>query len=239
MRDENFLYKSFGIEIEFKKTNLKDVAKELRKLPLRNKVRHRNGWGKSNGQFWDVKTDSSVTQYIGNAGLGGEIASPILYPSKQSFKEIEQVYTALNTLGAKFNSKCGLHMHINITGIDKFKLILALLKYEQHLYDGFSRSRRSTSFARPIKRLTDEQLMKNICKKMGEIMSQNRLSKFLDEEKYMAFHFYERNKGKLKMLELRMGEATGDVEHALEWIKLVLRLLKYSRDEDTMNILTI
>ena len=239
MRDENFLYKSFGIEIEFKKTNLKDVAKELRKLPLRNKVRRRSGWGKSNGQFWDVKTDSSVTKYVGSDRLGGEIASPILYPSKQTFKEIEQVYNTLNSTGAKYTRNCGLHMHINITGIDKFKLILALLKFEQNLYEGFSKSRRNTTYAKPIKRLTEEQIMKKICKKMGEIMIQNKLEKIIDCDKYSAFHFYERDKDKIKMLELRMGEATGDVEHALEWIKLVLRLLKYSRDEDTMDILTI
>jgi hypothetical protein len=236
---KDFLHKSFGIEIEFKNVNLNKVAKELRALKLRDKVRYCKGWAKSNGDCWDIKTDNSVTTYCEGSRYGGEIASPILYPSRAAFLEVETVYNALNKLQAKFDKSCGLHIHVNINGIDKFKLILALLKYEQNLYEGFSKSRRSSFYAKPIKRLTDEQMAKKIHKKMGEIMIQNKLEQFLLDQKYSAFHFYERNNGKLKMLELRMGEANGNVAHALEWIKLVLRLLKYSRDEDTMDILTI
>lgn len=45
---------------------------------------------------------------------GAEFVSPILRHGNKSFGEVRSMYSALNSLGAKVNETCGLHVHVDI-----------------------------------------------------------------------------------------------------------------------------
>jgi hypothetical protein len=62
--------------------------------------------------YWKVTTDGSVH---GSGGRGTEIVSPAL-SGEEGFQQIRTVCRVLNTLGAKINRTCGLHVHVGRTG---------------------------------------------------------------------------------------------------------------------------
>jgi len=231
-------HNTFGVEIEFAYLPLRQAAKEIRKLKLRDRVRFSDGYRRSNGTFWDVKTDASITMNFENEkyvyeSCGGEIASPKLTPSKRSFEELQRVMQTLVDSGAKFNRECGLHVHVDITGVDKFKLLMTILRYENELYKGFAKSRRTNPYIKPLKRLTDDQISKKLNVKLGEMIKDKTLSKLIVGDHHSAFVFYDR-KG-IPMVEMRMGQATKDVDKSLNWIKFVLSKVREARDLDILE----
>ena len=235
-KKSKYLRNTFGVEFEFKDAELKDVAKCLRKLKLRHKVRKNAGWMRSKGKTWDIKTDSSVTEEDfedeKNYTYGGEIASPAFIPSDTAFRELENVYEALLRSGAKFNKDCGLHIHVDITNIDRMKVLLTLLKFEKELYKGFMH-RTKSEYAKPLKRLNVIQINKELPDKFSQLLAKKLITRYALEDHHSAFTFYNRNK--LHMLEVRIGACTKNIDKTMDWIKLVLQKIKYAKTMDIMD----
>jgi hypothetical protein len=233
MKKINYVRNTFGIEFEFIELPLKIASRKLKELKLTHKVIARNGWAKSNGLTWDVKTDSSVTEEDINDGrCGGEVASPAFIPSTKAFKEIEMVYNQLLKAGAIFNKNCGLHIHIDITNISKLNILLTLLKYEKQLYKGFE-YRTKCEYARPLKRLTPSQMNKELGEKFGQLIAKKYISKFALSNHHAAFNFY--NRKDKNMIEIRMGACTENLTKTMNWIKLVLQKIRYAKYMDPLE----
>lgn len=238
MKKSPYLRNTFGVEFEFIDAPLRDVRRELRKLKLRDKVTFSNGWSKSNGKCWHIKVDSTTTEtdYDDKKDreihYGGEVASPILTPSKITFKELEMVYTTLINVGSNFNDECGLHIHIDISNLDRFKVLLNLLKNEHKIYKGFE-YRKKCEFAKPLKRLTTLQMKKKIKDKLGELLYKKYITRIALEDHYANYSFYKRKKK--NMLEVRVGCCTPDIKKTLDWIKLILSIVKEAKDMDIIE----
>jgi hypothetical protein len=102
---------TFGIEIEIDSyatngnaLNTHDVA---RALLAHGVTAYAEGYNHNTRNYWKVTTD-------GSCGL--EIVSPVLDPRNGDtcYHEIVKVCTALNSIGAKVTSKCGLHVHLYV-----------------------------------------------------------------------------------------------------------------------------
>ncbi|OPY63718.1 MAG: putative amidoligase enzyme [Pelotomaculum sp. PtaU1.Bin065] len=95
---------SFGIEIEFVGGDLNDIARALGEAGL--------GTGFDSGYHsrrqpgkWAVERDGSVT----NGNRGGEVISPVLKDSRETWEQLEKVCQIIKDHGGKINSKCGGH----------------------------------------------------------------------------------------------------------------------------------
>ena len=126
----------FGIEIETIKRTRQTVAEAVRTV-VGDTVRHvgtpacYDPWevADARGRIWKVVADSSLTSVPGH--LRAEVVSPILTYS--DLGELQRVVRSIRKLaGAKVNSACGLHVHVDASAFNGRALAnLAKIFYKQ------------------------------------------------------------------------------------------------------------
>lgn len=99
---------TFGIELEFVSGNSDAIANELYELGLCEERRMTNYHGRRTPGKWIVERDGSVT----SGNRGGEIISPILQDTPETWRQIEKVCEVAKRHGARVNSNTGGHVHI-------------------------------------------------------------------------------------------------------------------------------
>lgn len=115
----------FGTEIEFENACYLDVS-----LMIQNKKKLSN---------WHLKGDATVNTYYEGKTYGGELTSPILHDTKQSWGQLKTACKLLRRNLALIQGRSGAHIHID-SGIlkDDENLILNLVKlwmaYEHIIY---------------------------------------------------------------------------------------------------------
>ena len=66
---------------------------------------------------WKIVTDGSVTSRGTGFGSGLELVSPIL-KGQEGLETLEKALNALDEAGAKVNTTCGLHVHVDTNGMN-------------------------------------------------------------------------------------------------------------------------
>ena len=125
----------FGVEIETVKRTRGCVAEAIRTV-VGGVVRHigdrpHDLWGvvDEHSRVWQVVPDGSLSHVA--PSLRAEVVSPVLTYS--DIPQLQEVVRAVRTLaGARSDSRCGIHVHIDAAGFDGRKLAnLAKLTYQQ------------------------------------------------------------------------------------------------------------
>lgn len=103
------------------------------------------GWYRSNGETWDVKTDSTS---------GWEVASrAIQLNAEGANEELERVCHRLGSLMPQVDRSCGLHMHIetrDLTWPQVQNLVWLWARYEPYWFSLVPGWRRARSYCAPI-----------------------------------------------------------------------------------------
>jgi hypothetical protein len=84
---------------------------------------------------WNVQKDGSVRAT--NGFVACEVVSPVLYGEAGLIKVVEML-DYLNSIGAQVNASCGLHVHVDVSGLDNAqikRLVNLFKKYEMAFYD--------------------------------------------------------------------------------------------------------
>ena len=137
----------FGIELEFDPHNgsqewyydaLRAALNPLDTRPVRNE-----GYMHSNGNSWDLKTDSSC---------GLELATPAL--TWDNFHLVEVAVKALRDAGARITPACGVHIHhecarMRVTAVRR--LMLMWYTYEDVLFSMVNPERKSNYYCAPMR----------------------------------------------------------------------------------------
>lgn len=113
---ENVLNSSnvtFGVEIEFVAGNSNAIANELYELGLCEQRSMSNYHGRRTPGKWVVERDASVT--VGSRG--GEIISPIMQDTPETWRQIEKVCEVAKRHGARVNFQTGGHVHIGAESV--------------------------------------------------------------------------------------------------------------------------
>lgn len=145
--------RKFGVELEMTTTkangsNLTDRAIRNAIAPFTDRLNNRpTGFYKSNGQTWDMKTDSSC---------GWELASPAMtLDASGNNTELKDITTTLEDIGAVCNSKCGTHVHFELSDYnwrDLQRLMILWVRYEPFFYSVQPASRRNKHYCSPLYR---------------------------------------------------------------------------------------
>ena len=91
---------TFGVEIEYENVLNSLVTHELKKLNITN---------------WTNKTEVDIREYTDCfKEMNGEIVSPILIDSKETWKNLKKILEMLNGKNAIITNKCGGHVNIGI-----------------------------------------------------------------------------------------------------------------------------
>ena len=116
MANINMKAQNFGLELEFTGITRKQAAAAIAKTINGNFDYSRPGGGYdkrevkgADGRKWTIMSDASVTgSYCGD---GGEFVTPIC--TYNDIETVQECVRALRRAGAKVDSSCGLHIHID------------------------------------------------------------------------------------------------------------------------------
>lgn len=231
--------RTFGIEIEFRDAFYSDIRNAVNSLNFTHPVKCQRITKdpkqlNSNGKYWHVKYDPTVSIKENGRWLGGEVASPALLVNDKSFLEIRSCLESILEKDPVYNEDTGLHIHIDIDDIDRVKFLAIWSKYEDDIYKIFN-ERKNGAYTLPLYNLNSKTLHKDIMEKLAMIFIVNDNIDIFGN-KNTAFRFYE-NKGR-NFLEIRIGGMTDDIDFLIGWIKISLQLVERTREfKDTLSIL--
>lgn len=101
---------TFGVELEFVGGDADRIAKELYDLGIcayDHRVRYH---APSVPGKWKLERDGSVS----SGSQGGELVSPVLTDTPETWRNIEKICEVAKRHGARINYQCGGHVHIGI-----------------------------------------------------------------------------------------------------------------------------
>lgn len=105
---------TFGIELEFVGGNANAIARELYQLGICSHDRRVGYHSRSVPGKWKLESDASVSSGAG----GGELVSPVLQDTPETWRTIEKICEVARRHGAIINDRCGGHVHIGMDPLD-------------------------------------------------------------------------------------------------------------------------
>lgn len=133
--------RKFGVEIEFFNVSVHQVLNALSNAGIQCSF---EGYTHRIMDTWKLVTDGSVTSRGTGTGSGLELVSPIL-SGTDGLSQVVKVLDAIESAGARVNTSCGLHVHIDTNDMSHEERASLFLLYtrNQDILDRFvSRSRR-------------------------------------------------------------------------------------------------
>jgi hypothetical protein len=126
---------TFGIELEFVGGDPDAIARELYQKGICGYSERVGYHARTIPGKWKLERDGSVSS--GNEG--GELVSPILQDTPETWKNIEQICEVAKRHGAVINSQCGAHVHIGMEPLDTARqrwkrFFKGISSYEECLY---------------------------------------------------------------------------------------------------------
>ena len=105
---------SFGIELEFVGGNADAIARELYQLGICGYDQRVRYHAPPIAGKWKLERDGSVSSGAG----GGELVSPVLYDTPETWRTIKTICEVAKRHGATINDRCGGHVHIGMEPLD-------------------------------------------------------------------------------------------------------------------------
>ncbi|MCX0356212.1 amidoligase family protein, partial [Clostridium perfringens] len=105
---------TFGVELEFVGGDADAIARELYDLGIVSAPRRLNYHSRGEAGKWKVERDGSVSLGI----TGGEIVSPVLKDTPETWRQIETICRVAKRHGARIDANCGGHVHIGMDKLD-------------------------------------------------------------------------------------------------------------------------
>lgn len=142
---------TFGVELEFVGGDADAIARELYDLGITAAPYRLNYHARvSDNTKWKLERDGSVS----SGSRGGELVSPILKDTPETWRQIEVICEVAKRHGAWINQSCGGHVHIGMNKLDtarqRWRRFFKMVEnYEECLYRAaggdLGRIRRSAS----------------------------------------------------------------------------------------------
>ena len=127
---------TFGIELEFVGGDADSIASELYDLGITVAPYRLNYHARvSDNSKWKLERDGSVS----SGNQGGELVSPVLKDTPETWRQIEVICEVAKRHGARVNQSCGGHVHIGMNKLDtarqRWRRFFKMIEnYEECLY---------------------------------------------------------------------------------------------------------
>ena len=205
---------TFGVEIECYNVRYHDIAQN------------------ANGQFsflfegYNHTDRRGVYKFTTDCSIQGndprECVSPILDNNSDGFASLENCCRILNSVGARVNKSCGLHVHVGVEGMSDKAYVNIFKNYQklERLIDSFmapSRRGNTNQYARTIANYDYSD-----CDTIGSVaskMAYNRYHK-VNPCAYAAHH----------TIEFRQHQGTVEYEKISKWVNFCCKLVNYSKE---------
>lgn len=105
---------TFGIELEFVGGDADAIARDLYREGICAYDHRVNYHARSIEGKWKLERDGSVS----DGSRGGELVSPVLKDTPETWKNIEKICEIAKRHGARIDDRCGGHVHIGMDPLD-------------------------------------------------------------------------------------------------------------------------
>lgn len=105
---------TFGIELEFIEGDSDAIARELHREGICGNDRMVPYRSRGVAGKWKLESDGSVTY----GRRGGELVSPVLQDTPETWETIEKICEIAKRHGARINGQCGGHVHVSMEPLD-------------------------------------------------------------------------------------------------------------------------
>lgn len=223
--------KRIGIEIEFFNVNYRTVVAAIKRTGVAISY---EGYTHTVMEGWKLVTDASVTPTNTGTGRGLELVSPPL-TIDQMEDQLQKVLGALNEIGAKVNSTCGVHVHHEIDDltVDNIKNVYNIYsKHQDHINSLMPASRRQSATARHgyCKAITSRELeLVNQASSIAEI-------RYAQDGRYRVINF--QSYIKYGTIEFRQHAGSTDFVKLFNWIKITQSLIAQAVAKKTVKPLS-
>lgn len=239
-----------GVELEFLDAPVKKVGAELHKIrekfdhPLYIEDSHVasevKGFkqAKLKNSSWKLIEDGSVSSTNDDGDeIGGEVVSPVLPISTDSFRQIQHAIRALHRSGADYSEKTGIHIHLDLYNIDRFVLLTMWGLLSDDIYLLFS-DRISNRYASEMYKINHTTRSLEARQVLALILMNNGVEDLFGE-KYSTLHIYDRDDDpKHPMGEFRVGQMEDNPYLMTAWLKSCCQLvIEASKFRDMMDFL--
>ena len=209
-----------GVEIEFFGVCHLDVVAELNRQGITCSF---EGYTHQVMRTWKLVTDASVNNEGTGLSRGLELVSPILY-GDEGLDELEQVLAVLNSLGAKVDRTCGIHLHHDVadyTAANFISLHNLYYSYQEGINSILPKSRRTSSRNTYCKGLNFSDL--SICQNAPSI-------KAIANEIYSRY-FVLNSQSYIKYgtIEFRQHSGSIDFQKIEAWVVLTHTMVNYAK----------
>lgn len=108
---------TFGLEIEFVGGDANAIARELHALGICAYNTRVGYHSRSVPGKWKLESDGSVS----SGSQGGELVSPVLKDTPETWHTIEKICEVARRHGATIDNRCGGHVHVGMDSLDTAK----------------------------------------------------------------------------------------------------------------------
>jgi hypothetical protein len=230
--------KRIGVEVEFFGVNVHEAIEALRAAGL--SIASYRGYTHSVLSQWKITYDASVTSTGTGVGNGLELVSPPL-TSAEMEKQLKLALEVLNSLGAKVDRTCGIHVHheIDDLNLDNIKNIYALYgKHQDFINELMPKSRRQEAgpagqFKGYCQNLSQEELeevqVANSIQDINSVFS-------IGYRRYRVINF--KSYLKYGTIEFRQHSGSTDFEKVWNWVLITQSLVAQAKAKKTIKPLT-
>jgi hypothetical protein len=221
--------RSFGIEIEAYGVRPSEVARVIRSIGIECNYESYNHLTRPT---WKVVTDGSISAPNGD---GFEVVSPIL-SGEEGFRQVREVMSALELIGAKVNKSCGLHVHIGAADftLRQFQNLAKNYLFFEDFFDMIMPVSRRESANQYIKSMRDKfggydhaaagrgMSGINACRTIDQVIQ--TLNGYSRDDRYYKLNLtaFWRH----QTVEFRQHAGTVEADKAINWIKLVMAFVE-------------
>jgi len=219
-----FFSRKFGCEFEF--STRYDQIK-----PIISKIIHKyfgnnslyckeEAYQSINNIKWNLKTDATTES---------ELCTPI--STLKQMDKICDVIKEIDRNDIKITDKDSLHVHLDIAGIDKEKVLALWLKYEPVIFSLFPLRRRNCFYC-------ERSIKSKGSKKNTASFFKDALNSTEDHHSAISFSIvdYIKNK-KRKTVEIRVAEGTKNYKMVRNWVLFCIYFIESSKKIDAMKIM--
>lgn len=203
---------TFGVEIECYNV----VRQHLIETATANGLQVRSeGYNHTdNNHYYKIVSDSSLSGENTN-----EVVSPILKGSK-GLRSLETLCSSLNTIDARVNKSCGLHVHIGAAKMSDEHYCRLVRNYQklEKVIDTFMPASRRADNSRWCHTLEDIDF--SGCRTKYDVLREMNYNRYYKVNAVA----YERH----KTIEFRQHSGTTDYEKISNWVMFLARLVEYS-----------
>lgn len=217
--------RKFGVEIEMYGLSPVQILSVFNNLDI--SCRYEN-YNHRTRNHWKITTDGSI-----NGSNPHELVSPPLQ-GEEGLEEVKKIANAIRGAGGRINASCGLHVHVEASGLNSLELANTVIRYskfenEIDMLMPYSRRGDRNSYCYSVQGLGTQMSLQ--LRQISRLSNNIFIRNFLGGDRFRKVNLvsYLRH----GTIEFRQHSGTLDGTKIINWIQFCVNFVEQSKIETT------